>query len=521
MQVVVTDLDGRIRGFLDDFDTLKLTPTINGYATVQIEGVDPLSLGARELKVAERALKVYDDSVTPFALRFFGKVWEPLESGPGGRTVVARDPLAEFAWRRVRDPATATYTGADFGDELIDRVARQNAIRNTYLRALTANRQTSTAATRAWLAGKREDEIFNDVADANGSPFFRVDPVDGVAGVMGDLIVLYPNAGATREGVRFAYGDGTLDNCSDYKLTWTLPLNRYTASSSDADGGRIGQPFQDQTSIDRYGLFEDETAYSDTTDTNLLASAAQAAVHAEPGMTIAVTPTLDAPLLYRDFNVGDFVRVRILYGPDDLFTWGRVVTATLTIDRDGTERLEALTVDVLTGSANVTTPPEDLFRQRLDQERARLEALERRVQLLQVTGTGTSVPPGGAGGESTDPSTEPPPEPPAPPPPPPPSPPPAPSISNVAVDAPTTSSVSLSADVDGNGTYTEATVVVSQGGVTRKISGSIAIGAGGGHVNVELSGLSRNTTYDVTIYANSAAGSTSAGGTVTTPNTDL
>jgi hypothetical protein len=515
---VVVDLEGRVREFVNDFESLRITPRLNGYASVDLEGVDPLSQAARQLLVAERALKVYD--VATMDLRFHGKVWEPLSRKPDGVTVTARDPFAELAWRRVRDPATAAYAAVDFGDVLIDRVAKQNALRATCLRALTANRQLSTATTRGWGAGKREDEIFDEVVSADGSPFFRVAPVDGVPGVMGDLKILYPNAGATREGVRFEYGEGTLDNAVDYEIVYRLPLNRFTASTAEANGGRLARPFEDAASVARYGLFEDETTYSESTATALLDAQARAEVRADPAYSIVLQPGLDAPLLFRDFDVGDFVRVRILYGADDVFTWARVTEATLLVDKDGAQRTASIVVDVLTGAANVTTAPEDLFRADLDEGRRRLEALERRVQNLTVTGTEASVAPGAAGAGSIDPSSDAPPEPPAPPPPPPASAPPGPTVSGVSSGAISTTALVVGADVDGRGSGTSsyAAAIRQSDGVVVRISDRQDVGTGSRRVSFELSGLARNTTYTLRVFAESSAGSDSDETTATTPN---
>lgn len=518
---IVVDLEGRVREFVNDFESLKITPRLNGYASVDLEGVDPLSDAARQLLVAERALKVYD--LETMALRFHGKVWEPLSRRADGVNVSARDPFAEFSWRRVRDPATASYAAADFGDVLIDRVAKQNAIRATGLRATAANRQLSTNTTRAWGAGKREDEVFEEVAAADGSPFFRVRPVDGVAGVMGDLLVLYPNAGATREAVRFAYGEGTLDNCVDYEIVYRLPLNRFTAAAAEADGGRLARAFEDAASIARYGLFEDETAYSEATATALLDSQARAEVRADPAYSISLTPGLDAPLLFRDFDVGDFVRVRILYGADEVFTWARVTEASLVVDKDGSQKTASIVVDVLTGAANVTTSPEDLFRADLDEGRRRLEALERRVQLLTVTGTQASTAPGAAGSGSTDPSTDPPPEPPPPPAPDPPSAPAGPDVSGISSGVLSTTALIVGADVDGRGSDASAyaAAIRDSDGVVVRISDRQGVGTGQRRVAFELSGLQRNTTYRLRVVGESSAGSDSEETLATTADADF
>lgn len=511
-EAAVVDLGQTQREFVTDYETLSITPQLNGYAEIAIAGVDPLSSAAAQISVAERALKLWQDGV----LRFHGKIWEPLSRKPSGWTVIARDPLAEFAWRRVRDPATASYVAVDAGDIARDRVAVQNALRNTYLRASAANRQLSVNRTRSWVAGKREDEILQELADAANGYFYKASPVDGVAGVMADLVIVYPSAGANRDGARFAFGDGTADNVSDYEIVDRLPLNRFTSASGAAGGGRQAKPYEDAASITRYGLFEDEAAYSDTTDATLLQVQAQSQVKPDPIRTIQVTPTADAPLLYTDFNVGDFVRIRILWGADDLFEWARVIAATLVVDKDGLEQLGALTLELVTGGV-VTADPDALFRERLDGERARLEALERKVELLTAATGASSAPPAAGSGDADPeppPDSAPAPSQPAPPPDPP-------TVAIAQAYGESTTSIHVEIDANGNGVYTEATIWAEQGGVVRRLSGTIVVGSGSGHFAAQLSGLSRNSAYTIHARVSSSAGANEVTAAASTLNADI
>lgn len=396
--LVLTTLAGQTVALPADYDQLTITPKLLDAAELGLQ-LDKTDEAAAELAVASRALKAYQDGV----LRFHGPVWEPLTFGPGSIAVNARDPLATFAWRRAVDPHT--YTAADAGAIIVDRLAVQNARRNTYLRAGTI--QTSVNRDRQVNPGQREDELFRELADAADGVFYRARPVDNVAGVMADLDVLYPDAGVLRPAIRFEYGEGTLANLSDYTIEERLPLTRATASSGDAAGGRLASSAADTTAIAALGLFEDETTYSDTVAIALLDAQSAAMVKPEPPRAYACTPTETAPLVLRDFDVGDFVRLRILDGPHDLDIWVRVTDATLTVDRNGVEQLTAITLETIAGD-RIQDPPNLRWRRELDERRRRLEALERRVQLLDtLTGSAVSDDPAGAGFEQPPPDEPP------------------------------------------------------------------------------------------------------------------
>jgi hypothetical protein len=273
-QALVTDLAGATRAFVQDYDAIQVTPSLNGYREASLS-VDPLDDAAAELLIAERALKVYDAAGV---LQFFGKVWEPLERTSAGVKVVARGPLAEFSWRRVRVQTSYTSgnngTGPwDAGEIVADRIAIQNAYRNTYLRM--GARQASTNRIRTYEPGLLESDVFAELVDAAGGFFLLEQPVDGTPGVMAQANVLYPAAGVAREEVRFEYGDGTIDNCVDYSYLQSLPRTRETVSSSDFAGNRIAAIAEDAAAIARFGLFEDEETYSDVIDANLLQQQAQ------------------------------------------------------------------------------------------------------------------------------------------------------------------------------------------------------------------------------------------------------
>lgn len=489
---------GLRRAFVTDHSGFKITPRINGYAEVSFE-VDMLGTSAAELAVAERSIKVWQGGT----LRFHGQVWEPLSYSGQTIRVVARDPLAVLENRRVQGGAGAStvYTAVDAGAIAHDRLSVQNLRRKTGL--VAGALAASATRTRTYLPGKREDEILQELADAELGFFYKVTPTDTTPGVRGQLDILYPNAGTSREDVRFEYGTGTLANLDDFELLRRLPRNRSVASSSSATGGRIAAASEDAASIAQYGLFEDEETYSDVTDTTLLGQQARAGVRPSPPRTLSLQPSPDAPLLFTNFGVGDFVRVRIKHGPLDLFVWARVLEATLSVDTNGVERLDAIVVETVTGGRlSSSHNPAARFRRQLDGSRRRLEALERRVENITQTATATPADPA----PGTPDADAPPADPTPPPPPPPPAPPADPSISGLTAVAGTDGTITAAVDVNGNGVPASVAFLAFGFGTF----GTQSTGSGFAHASATASGVPTGT-YDVYATVNSAGGTHTIG----------
>lgn len=496
---LVTDLAGITRAIVDEYESVAITRRLGSYSELAVT-LDVREAAAVEFLIAERALKLYEDS----DLRFFGQLWEPLEFNEGQVVATARDPYAGFMGRRVR--TGKTYTAQDAGAIVSDRVSVQNGYRDTFL---NVNVQAASASrTLEYDPGKTEGDIVDELSAMSDGFFYRVDPLDNVPGKMGTLELLYPDAGTVRAAVRFGYGQDTMDNLVGFKVTRTLPLTRLTAASQDAAGGRIAASAENTDASTQYGLFEDETSYTDVTDVTLLESAAAAGVKPTPPLTIELTPAVNSPLLFQDFDVGDFIRLNISWGAVDLSAWVRVTEAVLSVDKQGIPTLTSLTVETLSG-ARPNVNPERLFRRQLDDGRRRLEALERRVQSMTTTTTaGTTTSAGSGSGSSSSPPTDT-----TPPPPPPPTPPAPPVITSLTATGqnfidPTSKKlnrglgVNLSVDFKGR----TGTVVIKAGTASAKLTAS-------GSVFLALP----TGTYTVTAVATTSAGSDTASTTATVP----
>lgn len=499
--LVLTDLDSRNRGFPSEWDGIDITRRYGSYSELSF-GLHPEDPVCSEISPGDRAVKVYQDQ----NLRFHGRIWEPLEFGTEQVLVPCRDPFADFAWRRVQ---TSISPSQDAGLLAQDRVTQQNSYSPTHLR--NGSCDLSVNRTIGVGVGQREDEFIQSLAAMADGFFFFINPVDGVPGTFAELEIRYPDAGTNREEVRFEFGEDTIGNLSKYKITQRFPRNRFTAASTGANGERMERTAEDVDSIALYGRFEDEVVFHDITDSELLLAHARGEVTVEPPTSYTLTPNVNAPLLFRDFDVGDFVRLRIDHGSIDLFVWVRVVEATLHVDKNGVESLSSLSVEAAT-SGNPTALPHEWFRNRLDEERRRLEALERRFQIIIPAAIDTPDP---APAPSAAPAPSVPSEPTAPPPPPPPAPPAPPSVSGFTATGHNY--------LDENSAQVRGVAVGID--VTSSLGGSVTFTVDGATVVVGFGGSGRVTafinkgpgTYNVSATASTSAGSAGASGSATVP----
>lgn len=469
-----------------------------------------------EVLLGQRGVKFYRDGT----LYLNGIMWEPLSfSNTGSIQVPVFDPYVYFGWRRVR--AAKTYTAVDAATIPFDRISIQNGYGNTLLVAGTS--QVSVNRTLTVAPGQLEADIIGDngLSGMSQGYFFKITPVDNVVGTMAQMDITYPNAGATRENVRFEFGANTLDNLADYYIEYTIPKNRITAAGTASTGGRVAVPYEDTTSEGLYNIIEDEIAYSNISDTTLLSAFASAAVRVSPPVTYKLTPSINSPLLFQDFDIGDFVRLNIQDGPINIFTWVRIVEATLSVDKDGTETLSSLVVETLVGDKPVPDPA-DAWRKYMDQQRFMLESLNLKVQTISAGTTAPSAT-GSGSGVTSDPTYTPPP---------PastsggPAPPPAPDSAPTDVTVDSAAGIWYGGLAPGGSFVGHAnpmgldTVVwfevVGQGTTPQQ---SIGSGTGDVSVSAEYRTLTRNTAYTVVLHAKNSAGETvSSGAGFTVPN---
>lgn len=527
VDLVVTDLSSRNRGFPSLWTSVKETRRLNGYceASITMHQYDKTMMEIEQIGL--RAVKIYEGGV----LRFYGTLWEPLEYGSQGVTIPCRDPYAYYSWRRVR--TQTTYTAADAGAIAQARVTAQNALSPTHLR--NGSLQASVNRTATYLPGKMESEIIEELAKMSQGYFFVINPVDGVPGTFAELVIRYPNAGTTHDEVRFEYGRDTADNLKEYKVTLGLPRNRWVAASSASTGGRITGVSEDTGSSSQFGIIEEETALSDISDTTLLKTFADGEVLPSVTRVYTLTPNLNSPLLHDNFDAGDFVRLIIQDGPPDadltdplqrsvnVNEFVRVVEASMVTDKDGVRTMESVTVETLVGGQPYERP-EDIFRRYLDDVRRRAEMIERKVETLNIS----VVAPPATGGGTAPPPADPTSVPPDPTPTPAPAPPPAP---KVAAEGLINSASGYWSDrvgvyvisiINAHGQDTTCSFDVRRASDQVVVKSTPQRWAGNSNdlvrIDEDIFPLSSNTNYEVSVVAANASGATrSAWVAFTTP----
>ena len=367
--VVSEDLAGAIRAF-PDADSLTWTRRWNGGAELvfRLPVDDP---DAGELQVGSRLIAAYQDGV----LRFRGRVNAPLVRDQDWITVRAADPWFDLVGRNMQ--AAATFTAQDAGAIATALIATQDSRRSTRIGVGTI--ATSVPRTVSYDAGKNVAEAIAELAAMDDGFGFTIDPVRDPANLtrLGLLNVYYPASRQDQPDVKFEYGDGTLDNLAGFREELALPVNHVRASGApDSTGVRIVSSSDDASSQALYDLWDAELALNDVTDAGILAARGAGALRADPPATWAVTPTGDAPLLGRDFDAGDTVRITLRRGAVDVTGTARVSEATLAIDNDANTELVSALVLSSPDVNRVPRAPGDRLFDRLGSYARRLAVLE-------------------------------------------------------------------------------------------------------------------------------------------------
>jgi hypothetical protein len=332
--LAVTDLATVNKLFLEGSD-LEVTRDLNGGMSMTF-GVEARDAAIAELTVGRRAVKAYRNGV----LRVHGRVWEPVRYGPEMVHFEVRDPWAVVRNRRVRD--LVTYTATDAGDIAWALIALQNGYKTTRLReGANAN---SVNRDRTYDPGKLVGEAVEQLAGVINGFWFRVDPVDGVAGTQAELVVLHPASGATKN-VLFEFGDDTTGGLEGFELQVLLPRNRVVARGGE---GTVPAVAEDAASILANDLYEDEVSFTDVTVQTTLQQHADAELRANPIKTFTFDPGPTGPMLWDDFDVGDIVGFRIENGSLIETGTGRVTSASVSVGNGGAESLSKIVLEQVT-----------------------------------------------------------------------------------------------------------------------------------------------------------------------------
>jgi hypothetical protein len=353
--VHVEDLAGAIRAFVDA-DSLTWARRWNGGAELAFRlPVDDANAG--ELQVASRVLVAYQDG----ALRFRGRVNAPLVRDQDWITVRAADPWFDLMGRTMQ--AAATFTAQDAGAIAVALIATQDARRSTRIAAGTI--AASVPRTVTYDAGKNVAEAIAELAAMDDGFGFTIEPVRDPAALatLGRLNVRYPAVNADQPDVRFEYGDGTLDNLEGFREELGLPINHVRASTApDSTGTRLQTDSASAASQATYDLWDSELALNDVTSSAIAQARGDAALQPDPPATWAVTPAPSSPILGRDFDAGDLVRLTLRRGAVDVTGTALVSEAVLQVDNDASsERLASLVLVSPTVNRVPRAPGERLY----------------------------------------------------------------------------------------------------------------------------------------------------------------
>lgn len=349
--VVITDLLGNNIAFLDGFN-LETTRRLSSFCDgkFELKSRDPALAG---IFVGKRAVKVYRNGL----LRAHGRIWEPLSYDQDKVTVEFRDPWGVIQNRRIR--AQTRFDQIEAFTIAWDLIEAQNGYYTTRLRQ-AAQQGTSQLRDRTYDPGKLVGEAVEQLSEVLNSFWFRIDPVDGVAGTQGEFVTLYPDSGSTRPTCLFEYGDETSGTIETYEVQVLLPRNRVTARGAlvggDAASTQLTSVFQDDDSILEYDLYDDEVSFSDVSEQTTLDQHAAEELRPAPIKTYSFVPLPGrGPMLWDDFDVGDIISFRILNGAFEEAGTGRVTACTVKASDNGAEQITNLTMEQLVSS--VVLPP--------------------------------------------------------------------------------------------------------------------------------------------------------------------
>jgi len=284
---------------------------------------------------------------------------------------VAGDPWDELSARTLT--ADETYTAQDAGAIAWASVNTENARSTT--RLVEGTIAPTVVRTMTFKQGTTRADVITQLSQLDGGFGFTLDPVAGSPGTLAELNIYAQMVRNILPGVRFEFGAGTLANCTDFQEQIARPRNRVIVQGQATSGGtRPQEVAEDTASQAEYGLWEHVVSL-DTDDTTVLQAHANAELRPDPIATYTMTAAPAAPLLFKDFDVGDVVDIAIRHGRVDVAGPMRVDSATM--KRTGSVwALDSLTL-VDQGVQRAQRRPDERFYTLVGSYRDRIALLER------------------------------------------------------------------------------------------------------------------------------------------------
>jgi len=326
-----------------------------GYAEV-----DSLSVTLRRSDFSEASLKLRSDHALASSLTvsstyvdvydagtrvFRGRISEPLTHGPDWVELVAYD---EWWWlvTEFRETSARAVLSSDHLKAMVEADAGDYPPRiNTTYMSFAAGGPTGAVVLEAGTAksddAKRIIEAFQYEAGFvpyyDGADEWGMSPIAFYPG--GELAAAPPLTPVTdRAEVRFEYGEGTIGNLASYSRQTLLPRNSVVAFGPGEGEARETVAVTDAASVAEYGKVGTTATFEEAVD---LDHDARTRLVPDPPKLYSVEVGPDAPMLWSDFYVGDYVRLRVRDGAVDDNVSVRV-DAVKVVNEDGVARIDSI-----------------------------------------------------------------------------------------------------------------------------------------------------------------------------------
>lgn len=318
----------------------------------------------------------------------FSGHWTPMKGSSAVDSesmvdLVFRDAFDRLAYRWT-DVLTTTYTALDAGliaKDLIDDLATAVVLMPT---------PTGIATNTAWIEPTKERDrtyVNKNVAEAiielteviEGFDWYPtyLDPRDNAGSTMRFNVAARPAGTDRTSDVRFEYGAGTLENCSGYSFSTSLPITLFRTTGTDPLGGDSQEGGHD-AALARYGAYMAVAAFPDVTETATLAEHGFALLRDAPAHVTDFSPDPElSPLPWRDFWVGDTVSWLVDDGA--MQEQSAMIVQSIEIGIDDSDNIDDLKIGIDPQGAEKYIAPATSTRRYVQQQqelRRRLAALE-------------------------------------------------------------------------------------------------------------------------------------------------
>jgi hypothetical protein len=405
-EVASCDLNGNIQSYLQDW-SFTVIRRISNYSEIDMQVV-PGASGSNQIFLGSRIIKAWRNN-TP---RFVGRIAAPLTRKSDNIEIKAYDAAHNMTGRRIPLDVSAAppyhYIATDASQIIWNRFFLQNQRSPIHVRQGTL--QVCDPMTVNFNPDMVEMDAIQQIAHADGGPWWRIDPVDSTNGIWGSLntwaVASYQGTGPTqvskgvwndpiggsyyvaatgttihyfgknpgtttavdtpppppvappvaggigtgadRKAAKFEFGQNTLDNLLDYQVEYTMPTNQATARGAGSADAAVSATAADAASQAAYDLWED-TVQSEGTTQDLVTRTAVKDLVPQPPQTWTLTPNPDAnvPSLWDDFDAGDIVYWTVVDYDLAESHAGIVLEAQLKVDQSGVEQLTSLTLQTI------------------------------------------------------------------------------------------------------------------------------------------------------------------------------